>query len=66
MARVFNFSAGPAALPLSVLERARDEMLDYAGCGMSIMEVSHRGAEFKDVAARRQFPCSSHCRGCRL
>lgn len=50
LARVYNFSAGPAALPLSVLERARDELIDFAGCGMSIMEVSHRGGEFREVA----------------
>ena len=54
MARVYNFSAGPAMLPLPVLERARDELLDFHGCGMSVMEVSHRGAEFKDVAERAE------------
>jgi phosphoserine aminotransferase len=54
MARIFNFSAGPAMLPLPVLERAREELLDFAGCGMSVMEVSHRGAEFKDVAQRAE------------
>ena len=54
MARVYNFSAGPAMLPLPVLERARDELLDFHGCGMSVMEVSHRGGEFKDVAERAE------------
>jgi len=49
--RVFNFSAGPAALPLPVLERARDELLDWQGSGMSVMEVSHRGREFMECAA---------------
>jgi phosphoserine aminotransferase len=49
--RVFNFSAGPAALPLPVLERARDELLDWRGSGMSVMEVSHRGRDFMDCAA---------------
>jgi len=44
--RVFNFSAGPSALPLPVLEQARDEMLDWQGSGMSVMEVSHRGKAF--------------------
>jgi phosphoserine aminotransferase len=44
--RVFNFNAGPATLPVPVLERARDEMLDWAGTGMSVMEVSHRGKEY--------------------
>lgn len=49
MARVFNFQAGPAALPLPVLEKAREELLDYAGAGMSIMEMSHRGKIFDGV-----------------
>ena len=40
MARVFNFSAGPSALPESVLRQAADEMLDYQGCGHSVMEMS--------------------------
>jgi len=44
--RVFNFNAGPATLPVPVLEKARDEMLDWAGTGMSVMEVSHRGKEY--------------------
>ena len=43
MNRIFNFSAGPAQLPLEVLEEAREEMLDYRGTGMSDMEMSHRG-----------------------
>lgn len=43
MARVFNFSAGPAALPEEVLQQAREEMLDWQGSGMSVMEMSHRG-----------------------
>ncbi len=49
--RVFNFSAGPAALPESVLRRAQEEMLDWQGLGMSVMEVSHRGAAFIAYAA---------------
>lgn len=44
--RVFNFAAGPAMLPLEVLERARDELTDWRGCGMSVLEVSHRGKAF--------------------
>ncbi len=40
--RAFNFNAGPAALPLPVLERIREELLDYRGTGMSVMEMSHR------------------------
>lgn len=46
MARVWNFSAGPAALPLAVLERARAELLEHGASGMSVMEMSHRSAEF--------------------
>ncbi|MGD8547483.1 MAG: 3-phosphoserine/phosphohydroxythreonine transaminase, partial [Thiohalophilus sp.] len=50
MSRIFNFSAGPAMLPQEVLERARDEMLDWQGTGMSVMEMSHRGKEFMSIA----------------
>lgn len=49
MARVYNFNAGPAALPLSVLEKAQSEMLDFGGTGMSIMELSHRSKDFAAV-----------------
>lgn len=49
MTRVHNFSAGPAALPISVLETAAAEMLDYGGSGMSIMEQSHRGKVYQAV-----------------
>jgi phosphoserine aminotransferase len=51
--RVYNFSAGPAMLPLPVLEQARDEMLDWRG-GMSVMEVSHRGKPFMAVAEQAE------------
>ena len=54
MPRAYNFSPGPAALPESVLECARAEMLDYQGRGLSIMEMSHRSAEFVEVAARAE------------
>lgn len=54
MDRVFNFSAGPAALPLAVLERAREEMTNWRGCGMSVMELSHRGKEFMSIAERAE------------
>lgn len=54
MTRVFNFSAGPAALPQAVLERARDEMLDWNGSGMSVMEMSHRGKEFMSIAEQAE------------
>ncbi len=49
MARVYNFSAGPAVLPESVLKEAADEMLDYKGSGMSVMEMSHRSKWFDDI-----------------
>ena len=49
MSRVYNFSAGPAMLPEEVLKEAADEMLDYRGCGMSVMEMSHRSKEFDDI-----------------
>jgi phosphoserine aminotransferase len=49
MARTMNFSAGPAALPLPALERARDELLDFAGTGMSVMEQSHRDKAYEAV-----------------
>ena len=50
MTRAFNFSAGPAAIPTEVLEEARNEMLNYQGSGMSIMEISHRSRAFIDIA----------------
>jgi len=50
MSRIFNFSAGPAMLPAEVLARAGDEMLDWRGSGMSVMEMSHRGKEFIAIA----------------
>ena len=49
MTPIYNFSAGPAVLPKSVLQRARDEMLDWHGSGMSVMEMSHRGKEFMSI-----------------
>ena len=49
MSRVYNFSAGPAVLPEEVLQEAADEMLDYKGCGMSVMEMSHRSKVFDDI-----------------
>jgi len=47
--RAFNFNAGPAALPLPVLERIREELLDYRGTGMSVMEMSHRSHEYEAI-----------------
>lgn len=49
MERIYNFSAGPATLPKEVLEKAAAEMMDYQGCGMSVMELSHRGKEFSNI-----------------
>lgn len=54
MNRVFNFSAGPAALPEPVLERARAEWMDFRGSGMSVMEMSHRGKVFMEVAEKAE------------
>ncbi|MGB0036435.1 MAG: 3-phosphoserine/phosphohydroxythreonine transaminase [Candidatus Acidiferrales bacterium] len=52
--RVFNFNAGPGALPLPVLERIREELLDYRGSGMSVMEMSHRSPEFERILAEAE------------
>ncbi len=52
--RVHNFGAGPAVLPLPVLERVRAELLDYAGTGMSVMEMSHRSAAFESIVQRAE------------
>ena len=49
MARVHNFSAGPAALPTSVLAEIADEMMDYRGCGMSVLEMSHRSSMYQQI-----------------
>ena len=49
MDRVFNFSAGPCTLPLEVLEEAKSDLLNYKGCGMSVMEMSHRSQMFQDI-----------------
>ena len=54
MKRVFNFSAGPAVLPEAVLEQAKEEMLDWHGTGMSVMEMSHRGKEFISIHAQAE------------
>jgi phosphoserine aminotransferase len=52
--RVFNFAPGPAALPVEVLEQARDELTDWHGSGMSVMEISHRSKAFMAVAAEAE------------
>src|SRR6185295_11161094 len=54
MPRVFNFGAGPATLPEPVLEQAAAEMLDWHGCGMSVMEMSHRGKQFIGIHAQAE------------
>ena len=54
MSRYYNFSAGPAALPEEVLQQAREEMLDWQGSGMSVMEMSHRGKAFSKIAAQAE------------
>ena len=54
MTRCYNFCAGPAALPQAVLEQARDELLDWHGAGLSIMEMSHRSAEIVGIAERAE------------
>ena len=54
MSRVYNFSAGPAALPLDVLKQIEKDIFDWQGTGMSVMEVSHRGKEFVALAARSE------------
>lgn len=54
MEQIYNFSAGPAVLPREVLQQARDEMLDWHGSGMSVMEMSHRGKEFMSIAEQTE------------
>jgi phosphoserine aminotransferase len=54
MARVYNFSAGPAVLPEDVLTQAKEELLDWHGSGMSVMEMSHRGKEFIAIAEKAE------------
>jgi len=54
MSNIYNFSAGPAVLPKAVLEQARDELVDWHGSGMSVMEMSHRGKEFMGIAAQME------------
>jgi phosphoserine aminotransferase len=58
--RVRNFNAGPAALPVPVLERIREELLDWRGSGMSVMEMSHRSPEFEGIAARAEAGLRKH------
>jgi len=54
MSRVFNFSAGPATLPEAVLKQAQEEMMDWQGSGMSVMEMSHRGKAYVSIAEKAE------------
>lgn len=54
MTRIWNFSAGPAALPEEVLRQAQEELLDWQGAGCSVMEMSHRGKEFMSILAKAE------------
>ena len=54
MKRIYNFSAGPAMLPEEVLREAAEEMLDYQGCGMSVMEMSHRSEMFENILSEAE------------
>ena len=54
MERIYNFSAGPAVLPREVLIQARDELVNWQGCGMSVMEMSHRGKEYMGIQAQAE------------
>jgi phosphoserine aminotransferase len=58
--RAYNFNAGPAALPLPVLERIREELLDWRGSGMSVMEMSHRSPEFESINAAAEAGLRKH------
>jgi len=60
--RVHNFNAGPSALPVSVLERVRQELLDWRGSGMSVMEMSHRSPEFESINAAAEAGLRKHLR----
>ena len=57
MSRVYNFSAGPAVLPEEVLKEAAEEMLDYRGCGMSVMEMSHRSKVYDNIIKEAEITC---------
>ena len=57
MSRVYNFSAGPAVLPESVLQEAAAEMMDYRGTGMSVMEMSHRSRPIRPSSMKQRLIC---------
>ena len=54
MSRVYNFSAGPSMLPEAALKKAAEQMLDYEGSGQSVMEMSHRSAEYKAIIDKKR------------
>ncbi len=54
MSTIYNFSAGPAVLPRAVLQQVQTDLVDWHGCGMSVMEMSHRGKEFMGIAAEAE------------
>jgi phosphoserine aminotransferase len=54
MARIYNFNAGPAAIPEPVLEKAKSELMEMAGAGMSVMEMSHRSKQFEDIISKAE------------
>ena len=59
MSRVYNFSAGPAVLPEEVLKEVAEEMMDYQGTGMSVMEMSHRSADFQKSLTKQSRICAT-------
>ena len=72
-ARIFNFGAGPATMPVEVLEKAKWELVNWHEAGMSVMEMSHRGREFIAIAAEAEadlrslaaIPRTTRCSSCR-
>ena len=52
--RIYNFSAGPSMLPIEVLESARDNLVNFEGCGMSVMEMSHRSKVFDNIIVQAE------------
>ena len=54
MARIYNFCAGPAVLPLEALQEAQADLIDYKGSGMSVMEMSHRGKEYMSIQSEAE------------
>ena len=61
--RVYNFAAGPAQLPEAVLKKAQAELLNWHGCGMSVMEMSHRGSQLSSSACAFLRTASGRCAG---